>query len=477
MEVPMKHRNMKTKIMTTLAGALLAAFIVAPIYPAQVRSAEAANPSLLTELGAAMTQIAEKVKPSVVNISTSKTVKTPRLGFNDAVIQRFFGNVPRKQKVFSLGSGVIVSKDGYIVTCNHVIQGAEDIVVRLDDNREFKGKIVGMDSKTDIAVIKISADNLPTVAWGDSSKLKTGAIVTAFGNPFGLRQTVTMGIVSATGRSGMGIVDYEDFIQTDASINPGNSGGALVNAEGELVGINDAIFSTSGGNQGIGFAVPSNMVRNIMESIINKGKVIRGYIGVQVQPLSPELAKQFGLKDVKGALLNDVVEGGPAEQAGLKRGDIIVSIDGRQIEDVFHVRNQVAATPPGGVVTLGVIRDGRELSIKVTVSELAPDTVASAPETIDNVLKGIVVQDLTADIRRQLRLKKGAKGVVVSAVEEDSPALGVIKRGDVIIEINKKTARNANEYNKLAAAVKKGESVMLLVSRGGFNRYITLGAQ
>jgi serine protease Do len=475
----MRHKNIKTTILAALAGVLLAVFVVTPVCPLLTPSAMAANSSVLSELGNAMSQVAEKVKPSVVNISTSKTVKSPRLQFNDPIIQKFFGNVkPQKQKVFSLGSGVIVSKDGYIVTCNHVIQGAEDILVKLNDNREFKGRIVGMDSKTDIAVIKIPADNLPTISWGDSGKLKTGGIVIAFGNPFGLSQTVTMGIVSATGRSGMGIVDYEDFIQTDASINPGNSGGALVNAEGELVGINDAIFSTSGGNQGIGFAVPSNMARNIMESIINKGKVIRGYIGVQVQPLNPELARQFGLKDEKGVLLNDVTDGAPAEQAGMKRGDIIVSIDGKKVDDAFQLRNQVASTQPGIAIELGVIRDGKPLSFKVTVSELAPDAVASSPEAeSDNILKGIVVQDLTKEIISQLRLKKNTRGVVVSRVEEDSLALGVIKRGDVIMEINRKAVKNVSEYRKEAAKVKKGESVMMLVSRGGFNQYITLGAQ
>jgi serine protease Do len=475
----MRHKNIKTRIMTALTGLVFASCIIMPVVPAVTPAAMAANPSILSELGNAMSQIADKVKPSVVNISTSKTVKTPRLSFNDPVMQKFFGNMqPQKQKVFNLGTGVIVSKDGYIVTCNHVIQGAEDILVKLDDNREFKGKIVGMDSKTDVAVIKITADNLPTIKWGDSGKLKTGGIVIAFGNPFGLSQTVTMGIVSATGRSGMGIVDYEDFIQTDASINPGNSGGALVNAEGELVGINDAIFSTSGGNQGIGFAVPSNMVRNIMESIINKGKVIRGYIGVQVQPLNPELAKQFGIRDEKGVLLNDVTEGAPAEQAGMKRGDIIVSINGKKVDDAFQLRNQVASTQPGLVIELGVIRDGKPLFFKVTVSELSPDAVASAPEAVsDNIMKGIVVQELTNEIISQLRLKKNTRGVVVSGVEEDSLALGVMKRGDVIIEINRKPVRNVSEYRKLAAKIKKGESVMLLVSRGGFNQYITLGAQ
>ncbi len=463
----MRYIKFKTKILTAVTGILFAAVFIVPVCILMAVPA-AADSNFLTELGNAMSQISEKVKPAVVNISTSKTVKSPRLAF--AIPQQ-------KQKVFSLGSGVIVSKDGYIVTCNHVIQGAEDILVRLNDNREFKGKIVGLDSKTDIAVIKIAAENLPTISWGDSGRLRTGEIVIAFGNPFGLSQTVTMGIVSATGRSGMGIVDYEDFIQTDASINPGNSGGALVNANGELVGINDAIFSTSGGNQGIGFAVPSNMVNNIMDSIINKGKVIRGYIGVQVQPLNAELAKQFGLKDDKGVLLNDVTEGAPAEKGGLKRGDIIVSLGGKKVEDAFHLRNQVASTAPGTVLDIGIIRDGKPLSVRVTVSELAADTAVSGAENADNVLKGITVVNLTNDIKKQLGLKKDIRGVVIAGVDEDSSALGLLQRGDVIIEINRKPVKNAAEFKKLAAGVQKNDNVMLLVSRGGFNQYVTLNAQ
>lgn len=426
-----------------------------------------ADSNILTEMSNAMAGISERVKPAVVNIFTSKIIKS----------KQTTANIQKAQKGFSLGSGVIVSKDGYIVTCNHVIAGAEDILVKLNDNREFKGKVVGMDSKTDIAVIKIAADNLPTLPWGDSGKLKTGEIVMAFGNPFGLTQTVTMGIVSATGRSGMGIVDYEDFIQTDASINPGNSGGALVNANGEFVGINDAIYSTSGGNLGISFAVPSTMVKNIMDSIINKGRVIRGYIGVQVQQLSPELAKQFRLPNDKGILLNDVTEGAPAEKAGLKRGDIIVSMDGKNIEDAFHLRNQVAATMPNATIELGIMRDGKPLSFPVIVSELASDDKSAITAESENALKGVAIQDLTADLSKKLGLKKGSKGIVIMGVDENSRALGFLKRGDIIAEINKKHVKNTSEFRKIATKIPKNQNVMLLVIRGGFNQYITINAQ
>src|SRR4030066_725976 len=274
---------------------------------------------ILTQIGQATAEIAEVVKPAIVNISTTRTIKiqgntNPFL--DDPFFRRFFGDqlrVPKERKTASLGSGVIVDSKGYILTANHVIQGAEEINVTLSDKKEFKGTIIGTDAKTDIAVIKIDTDHLQTIKWGDSDKLRVGETVLAIGSPYGLTGTVTMGIVSAVGRANVGIANYEDFIQTDAAINPGNSGGALVNERGELVGINAAIFSTSGGYQGIGFAVPSNMAKSVMDSLIKRGKVVRGWLGVTVQPLTPELAKQFNLKEDNGALIGDTIEGGPAE--------------------------------------------------------------------------------------------------------------------------------------------------------------------
>jgi len=270
--------------------------------------------------------------PTVVNISTTRVVKSPggeplTPFFNDPFFKDFFGDeffrqfrIPKERREQSLGSGVIVTQDGYIVTNNHVIEKATEIKVVLSDKKEFKGKVIGVDPKTDIAVIKIDSKELPTIPWGDSDKLQVGEYVLAVGNPFGLTNTVTMGIISAVGRANVGVAEYEDFIQTDAAINPGNSGGALVNIKGELIGINTAIFSRSGGYQGIGFAVPANMVKTVMESLVKEGKVIRGWLGVSIQDITPDLAKQFGIKDLKGALVGDVVEGSPAHKAGIKRG-------------------------------------------------------------------------------------------------------------------------------------------------------------
>jgi serine protease Do len=275
----------------------------------------------------------------------------------------------------------------------------------------------------------------------------------------------------------MGLVDYEDFIQTDASINPGNSGGALVNSNGVLIGINDAIFSTTGGNQGIGFAIPSNMARGVMDSIISQGKVVRGYLGVQVQPLNSDLAKQFGLKDEKGILVVDVTEGSPADKGALKRGDIIIGFDGKTVENPFHLKNQVAATKPGKIAEIRIIRDAKPLSLSVTITELPSEPAEPEPQEIDNALKGITVQDLNADILKQLGITREIQGVVVTGVDEDSRALSVLKRGDIILEINRRAVHNTAEYMGTASKIAKKDDILLLVMRGGFAQYVTLSGQ
>ncbi len=311
----------------------------------------------LAQLSDALSEVAGVATPSVVNISTTRVIKTRDEGtfdlFDDPFFRRFFGdqvphpNIPKEHKEQSLGSGVIVSADGYIVTNNHVIEKSQEIKVLLTNKRDYKAKLVGADPKTDIAVIKIDATDLPALPWGDSNKLRVGEIVFAIGNPFGLNSTLTMGVISAVGRANVGIADYEDFIQTDAAINPGNSGGALINARGELVGINTAIVSRTGGYQGIGFAVPSSMARQVMESLIKYKKVVRGWLGVSIQEVTADLAEEFGAKDLKGALVSGVMKGSPAEKAGIKQGDVLLSFNGKEVEDTGHLRNMVSLSPVG----------------------------------------------------------------------------------------------------------------------------------
>ena len=439
--------------------------------------------NILTETGEAMAEVAEAVKPTIVNISTTRTVKI-QAGQNpfleDPFFRRFFGDqskMPKERKTASLGSGVIVSSDGYILTSSHVVQGADDINVTLSDKREFKGKIIGYDAMTDLGVIKIDADNLPTIKWGNSDKLRVGETVLAFGSPYGLSQTVTSGIVSAVGRANVGIADYEDFIQTDAAINPGNSGGALVNVKGELIGINTAIFSTSGGYQGIGFAIPTSMAKAVMDSLITKGKVIRGWLGVTIQPLTRELAKQFNLKEEKGALVGDVTEGGPAEKAGLQRGDVITEYEGKKVDEPYQLRNMVANTAPGQEVEIKIIRGSKTETKKVTVGEIPVQMQKPSKGEFNNLLKGVTVQNLTPDVYSQLNLPKRLKGVVVSEVAEDSPATMVLIQGDVIQEINRQKIANVTEYEKVVSNIKPDENILLLIFRSGSSLFITLSAK
>jgi serine protease Do len=349
--------------------------------------------------------------------------------------------------------------------------------VTLYDKREFKGKIVGSDAMTDVGVIKIDADNLPTIRLGDSNSLRVGEKVFAIGSPYGLSQTVTMGIVSAVGRANVGIADYEDFIQTDAAINPGNSGGALVNVRGELVGINTAIFSTSGGYQGIGFAVPTSMAKSVMDSLISKGKVIRGWLGVTIQNLTPELAKQFDLKEDKGCLVGDVVEGGPAEKAGLQRGDVIVEFDGKKVDDPNQLRNMVANTEPGKEVKVKIIRENRTETKTVTITELPSDLQKPSKGEYDNLLKGVTVEDITSDMSNKLNLPKKMRGVIVTDIDEESPAASALMQGDVIREINKQQITNIKDYQKVVSAIKPGSDILLFIYRGGASVYITLSGR
>jgi serine protease Do len=438
---------------------------------------------LLSKTNQAMAEVVAAVKPSVVNIASTKTItgggamSSPF--FHDPFFRRFFGDDPRfperqkERKQSGLGSGVIVDKDGYILTNNHVIKGADEIKVTLSDKREFKGKVIGTDQKTDLAVIKIDSDNLPVIRFGDSEKLQVGETVLAIGIPFGLGHTVTSGIVSATGRANVGIADYEDFIQTDAAINPGNSGGALVNIKGELIGINTAIFSTSGGYQGIGFAIPSAMAKNVMQSLIKTGKVTRGWLGVTIQPLTPELSKQFGLGNEKGVLVGDVVEDSPADKAGIQRGDVIVEFDGKEVKDPTHLRNMVAGTVPNTGVSLKVVREGGPQTVQVKIVEMSSEVQTTAKTSSDH-LKGVSVQALTPEARESLDIPKRINGVVIADIEDGSPADGILIKNDVIVEINRNRIKDMNEYEKVISKIPSDQNLLILIFRKGSTLYMTL---
>jgi serine protease Do len=454
--------------------------------PAAVASPVAALPAN------GFTEVAKAVTPAVVNITTviSEKVADGR-SMPDELRERmeeFFGGPngpfgprgfrgpqgpgepPRGHRGGGQGSGVIVSPDGYVLTNNHVIDGAREVTVTLPDKREFQGKIVGTDPKTDLAVVKIDGQNLPSVAWGDASKLQVGEYVLAVGNPFGLNSTVTLGIVSALGRGRMGITQYEDFIQTDAAINPGNSGGALVNTRGELVGINTAIFSQSGGYQGVGFAVPTSMSKPIYESLIKTGKVVRGYLGIGIQDLNHDLAKSFGIKDSKGALVSDVKEDGPADQGGLKQGDVITSYQGSPVEDAVALQRMVTSTSVGSKVPVKIMRDGHEKELTITIGEQHDTTKTAKAEAgeKDYAFAGVAVQDLDKDTAKELGMKGKTQGVVVTSVEPDSGAdKAGLMPGDVIREINRQPVKSVKEFEKVSSAVKKGDNVLILINRRG----------
>jgi len=437
---------------------------------------------LLGRLSDALAEVAEVARPAIVNISTTSTVtmEDNPFGdmFNDPFFRHFFGDQfdhgqKRKYKSSALGSGVIVSHDGYILTNNHVIKGADEIKVILYDKREFKGKVVGADPRTDLAVVRIQAKDLPVVKFGDSAKLKTGDVVLAIGNPFGLNQTITMGIVSAVGRSNIGLADFEDFIQTDAAINPGNSGGALVNTNAELVGINTAIFSTSGGYMGIGFAIPSDMAKSVMDSIIKHGKVIRGWMGVSIQNLTEELAKSLGFKQTEGALISGVEKGSPADKAGLKRGDLITMVAGKNIADATTLRNLVSSTAPGTKVDVRIIREGKEQTITMTLGEYKEKKVVKKSE-YSNVMKGVTIEEITPTIQDKLNLPENVGGVVITGIASNSPAQGLLQPGDVIQEVNRQTIQSAQDYDQVISKIAEKDSVLLLIYRDGGSIYLTI---
>ena len=436
--------------------------------------------------------IVEKVAPSVVTVFTTQTVARglTSFPFGDDTLRQFFGGQsPQrqgKQTLQGLGSGVIVSPDGFILTANHVVSGAEEVMVGLGTElRKYKAKKVGTDPGTDVALLKIEEKNLPAIAFANSEKARAGDIVLAIGNPFGLRQTVTMGIISAVGRGGIGIVDYENFIQTDAAINMGNAGGALVDTAGRLLGINTAIFSRSGGNQGVGFAIPANLARDVMQSLREKGRVVRGYIGASVQTLTPELAEAMKLKgEPSGALVGEVTPKSPSEKAGMKTGDVITSVNGKKIGDARELRLMIGSMPPGTKVQIELNREGQNKIINVELAEMPAgaaeqDTEASPEENAQpekvTVLGGVAVADVTDEIRNALNLSKDIKGAVIAEIDADSPAAKAgLREGDVIQEVNKQPVKNAKDLVAISKRLKPDEKILIRVWSQGRSSFVAL---
>jgi serine protease Do len=497
----MGMRMERTGTSILLAAAALLALTLSGLAPSQAKN-ERTPPKLKVEPSpvnrethviTSFAPVIKKAAPSVVNIYTTKTIKesqTRMSPFLDPLFREFFGGDPdqarpRNRREQSLGSGVIVSDEGYILTSNHVIEGADEIRVQTSSGKEMVAKLIGADAATDTAVLKVDTTGLPSIIIADSDKLEVGDVVLAIGNPFAIGQTVTMGIVSAMGRGELGILGpegYEDFIQTDASINPGNSGGALVDAEGRLVGINTAILSRTGGNQGVGFAIPINMGRSVMERLVTEGKVTRGFLGVMPQPVTPDLAKEFNLPEATGALVGGVEDNGPAAKAGIKPGDVIVEVGGKKINDHRHLRLLVAQTPPNTEVNVKIIREGEPKNFKVKLGELPVENLASrglrggeeGKDTSNETLDGVEVGDIDAKSRRQFGIPAHVRGAVVTNVDPDSAAYDAgLRPGDVILELNKKTITSSEQAVELSNTA-KGDRVLLRIWSHGFSHYLSV---
>jgi serine protease Do len=437
--------------------------------------------------GRGYSAVVKRVVPAVVNISSSKVVKQAAMETPQGVdpfFRQFFGNdfnrrfnVPQERTEKALGSGVIVAPEGYILTNNHVVEGAKEVTVTLHDKREFKARVVGTDPRTDVAVLKIEGSNFPALTLADSSKVEVGDFVLAIGDPFGVGQTVTSGIVSATGRGGLGIEQVEDFIQTDAPINPGNSGGALVDDEGHLIGINTAILAgNSGGNQGIGFAVPVNMARHDLNEILAHGKLEHGYLGILPQDVTPALAKAFNTSETNGALVGEITPNSPAAHSGLKQGDMIVAVNGQPISDASQLRSRIGMMDPNTTVTLKVVRDGRTQDVAVTLGEFpTKEERASIQNEDSNSLQGVNVENLTPETAQELKIPANTKGVVVNQVNPGSRAADAgLQPGDVIQQVNHQLVASVNDYNHAMGAAKKDQPVLLLVDRSGNSMFLAV---
>jgi serine protease Do len=498
-------------VAASIGGGLIAAFAVASRANSPISVVARADTSQshqqVSQLSNSFADIIEKASPAVVRISTTRVIKaTEQQGNNpfmtDPFFRQFFGGPggrPHDQRERGLGSGVIVNPSGYILTNNHVVDKATALKIALSDGREFNAKVVGTDPQTDVAVVKIDAASLPTLAFANSDNARVGDLCFAIGNPFGQDHTVTMGIISAKGRNNLreNTVQLQDFIQTDASINPGNSGGALINARGELIGMNTMILTGGGagfggeaGNVGIGFAVPSNMARQVLDQLVKNGKVSRGYMGVSLQAISRELAPQFGLKNDHGAIVGDVTPGKPGDKAGLKSGDVITKIDGEEVKDSNDLTMKVTSHAPGDTVTLDVIRDGKPMKVNVTLGQRPTglDWAKSGPNSGNNdnndndngsadnsSARGINVENLTPEVVQQLGLNPGTKGVVVTNIDADSTAAdaGGIGRGTVIIAVDRHPVTNVADFKRLMAQA-QDKPVLLTTNNGGSTAFIVV---
>ena len=468
-------------------GSLVATQQLAAASRSEIKPPLTTNPDAVDLKPMTFAPVVQKVMPSVVNIFSSRKVAIDSRNFDrffeDPISRRFLGNefrqplVPRERQERSLGSGVIISSDGYIVTNNHVIDGGTDIKVSLKDGSEFPARVVGTDSKTDLAVLKIEKTGLPALPLDDSSKVQVGDVVLAIGNPFGVGQTVTMGIVSATGRD-VGIEDYEDFIQTDAAINPGNSGGALVSSEGRLIGINTAIMSRTGGNQGVGFAIPASMARNVTDQIIHGGKVSRAFLGVMIQPITSDLSKAFKLTKPEGALVSDVNPGSPAERAGLKPGDVITKVDDHAVLDARALRLMIGEMSAGKTVQLAVVRDGVERRYSVTLGE-QPSEKGDSPTLSSGAssswgLDGVSLNALTPEFARQYGVVRNVKGVAVQRVAPESAAAKAgLEAGDIILEVNRHPVTTPEDVTRYILETQTG-TALLFVNHEGQTRYLAV---
>lgn len=492
-----EHTMNQKKKAAPFLGLLAFFFIFTSFTGTQVfaKSDVSGDIAILDRSSKAFVSVVKKAQPAVVNIKVEKTTKRNYGGgqgteemFNHPFFDQFFGPQFRQQQKprqreytqYGQGSGFIINKKGYILTNNHVVEGADTIRVTLSDKREFTGTVVGTDPQSDVALIKIDDPaNLPVLPLGDSSELEVAEWVIAIGNPFGLSQTVTVGVVSATGRSSVGINEYENFIQTDAAINPGNSGGPLINSRGEAVGINTALFSKTGGYMGIGFAIPINMAKSIEKQLQEHGKVTRGWLGVVIQNVSKDLADSFGLEKAGGILISEVQQDSPASAAGLKRGDVIIELDGVVLDDVSDLRNRVALLSPESKAMLVVIRDGREKKIQVTIGEQPSDFSKQGSSKSVKSLEdyGLTLQELTKELAERFEYEVDS-GLIVSNVEQGSPAAKAgMKPGQLVEEVNKIPVRNLSDLGKVLRETSESGKILLRVRSGNFATYIVLGTK